>query len=387
MVRFDIRARLTHLIVVPTLLIASVQVCAAAGMRPTSALQTSVSPQHDGAARSKPRRSTFGEITEYKIPHCSNCQPVGITAGADSRMWVALNHRGGIDSIDMTGHFAKYHPKKVFGEYGIIQGPDGNIWFTGRMKKSNGILGSITPTGQVGIPYSGQAEPNAVASGPAGTIWFNGLSGSIQTIDVHSYSVAKYSLPSDHRAVNMVEGSDGNMWFTDLTNSGPQLIGKMTPSGIVSEFTIPDNGFDQNGIASGPDGNVWFTASDSSETHGMVGRCTLDGQITLYPVPSGSLLFAIASGPANDLYVTEISGYIGRVTVSGSSVQITDYQLSPSRLPLGVALGPDGNMWLTENTASGGLVARFSTNNTPDGTRMRSNMVWRNASVELQYGR
>ena len=51
-------------------------------------------------------------------------------------------------------------------------------------------------------------------------------------------------------------GSDGDPWFTEFVNN---QIGRITPSGTITEFPVPTPSSNPSGIAAGPDGNVWFT--------------------------------------------------------------------------------------------------------------------------------
>ena len=51
-------------------------------------------------------------------------------------------------------------------------------------------------------------------------------------------------------------GSDGNLWFTE---PGTAQVGRVTPSGVVTEFATPTKSSQPWGIASGSDGNLWFT--------------------------------------------------------------------------------------------------------------------------------
>jgi streptogramin lyase len=50
-------------------------------------------------------------------------------------------------------------------------------------------------------------------------------------------------------------GPDGNLWFTQ--NIGG--IGRITPTGAITEFAIPSTNSRPVGIAAGPDANLWFT--------------------------------------------------------------------------------------------------------------------------------
>lgn len=50
-------------------------------------------------------------------------------------------------------------------------------------------------------------------------------------------------------------GPDRNLWFTQ---AGSGDIGRITPSGRISEFPIPTHVSGTGAITAGPDGNVWF---------------------------------------------------------------------------------------------------------------------------------
>ena len=63
-------------------------------------------------------------------------------------------------------------------------------------------------------------------------------------------------------------GPDGNLWFTD---SGLGMIGRITPSGQVTEFKVPYQFSRPAYIVTGPDGNLWFTDPGS----GAIGRVAL----------------------------------------------------------------------------------------------------------------
>jgi virginiamycin B lyase len=54
---------------------------------------------------------------------------------------------------------------------------------------------------------------------------------------------------------SITAGPDGNLWFTEQVNQ----IGRITTSGVVTEFQIPSDSCTPNAITTGPDGNLWFT--------------------------------------------------------------------------------------------------------------------------------
>src|SRR5271157_2192888 len=70
----------------------------------------------------------------------------------------------------------------------------------------------------------------------------------------------------------ITSGPDGNLWFTDV-NGG---VGRITTSGAITTFPLPNANSGSDAIIIGPDGNLWFTESLSSK----IGRITTSGAIT-----------------------------------------------------------------------------------------------------------
>jgi virginiamycin B lyase len=93
-------------------------------------------------------------------------------------------------------------------------------------------------------------------------------------------------------------------------------------------------------IARGPDGNLWFTEPDANR----IGRITPAGIVTEFSVPTpNGLPGAITAGPDGNLWFTEDRGQrIGRISPSGI---ITEFSLLAGDLPTEITAGPDGNLW------------------------------------------
>jgi virginiamycin B lyase len=49
-------------------------------------------------------------------------------------------------------------------------------------------------------------------------------------------------------------GPDGNVWFADADG-----LARITPSGVVTVFTMPDGLYAPDYLTIGPDGYIWFT--------------------------------------------------------------------------------------------------------------------------------
>src|ERR1700730_6073061 len=71
-------------------------------------------------------------------------------------------------------------------------------------------------------------------------------------------------------AYEIAAGPDGALWFTETFAS---RIGRITTSGVVSEFPLPTSGSGPADIAAGPDGALWFT----EEGVHKIGRITTSG--------------------------------------------------------------------------------------------------------------
>ena len=53
-------------------------------------------------------------------------------------------------------------------------------------------------------------------------------------------------------------GPDGNVWFTEYFGD---VIGRITPTGTITELPTPTQFSHPNEICQGPNGKLWFTES------------------------------------------------------------------------------------------------------------------------------
>jgi hypothetical protein len=146
-------------------------------------------------------------------------------------------------------------------------------------------------------------------------------------------------------------GSDGNLWFTE---KGINSIGRITTDGVITEFPIPSSATDPDGIASGPDGDLWFTESDANQ----IGRISTAGDITEFPVPTeASDPTGITAGVDGSLWFVEgDANQIGRITTDGeftSDGHDTEFSVpTVGSAPEQITTGPDGNLWFVESGAN-----------------------------------
>ena len=160
----------------------------------------------------------------------------------------------------------------------------------------------------------------------------------------------KTGLPINAAPTEITSGPDGNLWFTD---GGANKIGRMTRTGVITEFSIPTPNAGPFGITSGPDGNLWFT----EESRGAIGRCTTSGVMDQFVgLTANALPTYITAGSDGTLWFTEFgTGKIGHITTSG-----VVHELSPPTNDgySGIISGSDGNIWFSEGTSR--QIGRYS---------------------------
>ena len=123
-------------------------------------------------------------MTSYQGPDIDN--PLQIAAGPDGAMWFT-NYTPGtpapgtIGRISTKGTVTVFPSRKINGPFGITSGPDGALWFT---NYNGNTIGRITTSGVVttyATPFT-LSLIQFIAPGPAGTLWFTGLTDVIGEI-------------------------------------------------------------------------------------------------------------------------------------------------------------------------------------------------------------
>lgn len=200
------------------------------------------------------------QLTEFPVPG-----PLGITSGPDGALWFIDAAESKIARITTTGAVTEFSiPTAKSGE--ITTGPDGALWFT----YARGKIGRITTSGTVTefmIPPQ-NSSPGGITTGPDGALWLTEpVNGKIERITTDGKKT-EFALPnSDAQPWGITTGPDGALWFTEascIRQSGPHCtvgnkIGRITTSGLVTEFPIPSEGSGPHSITTGPDGSLWFT--------------------------------------------------------------------------------------------------------------------------------
>jgi streptogramin lyase len=233
---------------------------------------------------------------------------------------------------------------------GIAVGREGDLWFT--ETRSNNV-GRITQTGKIKLfPLPSHSAAAGIALGPDGNLWFTEAS-SIGRV-TPSGKITQFPIPPSEvifptpppvfgsSPYRITAGPDGNLWFTEWL---ADKIGRITPSGTITQFQIPTAESHPYGITAGPDGNLWFV-----EEHGdKIGRITPSGAITEFRTPTRDAgpSYGITTGREGNIWFTEEAvDKIGRITPSGKT---SDFPIPTAESQAtGITSTANGNLWFTE---------------------------------------
>lgn len=191
-----------------------------------------------------------------------------------------------------------------------------------------------------------------------------------------SSPIQHFLLPGYIAPVSMVFGPDGALWFTAEDRQPGAVpveeIGRMTTSGSVQMFSVPDASDAEGGIVSSA-GALWFAPANSGVTtgEGGIGEITTSGSVSEFPASSDG---AIAAGPDGNVWVDD-SGAIDSVSPTGA-IQQLDYPdgWGPAAA---ITAGPDGALWIAGADANGNpAIGRMTTSGSFTSYSVPQNSDW-----------
>lgn len=259
----------------------------------------------------------FLRTTEYVVP---SHKPT-MTNAQHGRMFVNSNgsitflEKEGVGTIDARGNISEVHTPY---EYDIAEGPDGHVW--------------------------------ELAQGP-------GRSSEVLARINDDGSLAEYPLP-DWVYGSMVLGSDGNFWMVSASGRYLNSARRLTPAGVITDFTVGGKDIGLSDLVAGGDGNLWFVGSQQGTGEkpptGVVVKVATNGNYRSYILPLQNLtdpnLANPTWGPKGDLYTAIGYARLGRIGETGSYEELRgqlrmqkpgEYNGSP------MAFGPDGAVWFS----------------------------------------
>jgi virginiamycin B lyase len=243
------------------------------------------------------------------------------------------------------------------------------------------------------FPLAAGAFPFGITRGPLASMWF-ASNDAIARIDRHG-QITTYPVPSPQPMLTWVLAEHRDVWFAEFDK-----IGRITTRGAITEYPLPTRNGVGHGIVRAPDGNLYVTEFDANAiarldprtgaTHEFpvptpqstplgitvgadgalwfieraadkVGRMTLDGHFTEYPLAVGAFPNRIVTGPDGAVWFTELrAGKLGRITPDGA---LSEYPVEGG--PVGITVGKDCQLYMALFTSGG--VARAALDGTVTG--------------------
>jgi virginiamycin B lyase len=224
--------------------------------------------------------------------------------------------------------------------FGITRGPLGSIWFS---FSADPTVARIDPHGQLTAYRAPGPGGLGWVLADRGGVWFTELDADKIGRITPTGTITEYPLPTMAAANGLVRGPDHNLYFTEQDGNA---IGRLNPrNGATEEFAIPTPASEPLGLTVGADGALWFV----ERTAGKVGRMTLDGAFTEYPLAPGAVPNRIVTGPDGAVWFTELrANKLGRLTVDG---QLSEYPIPGG--PVGITVGNDRQLYLALFTGGG----------------------------------
>ncbi len=299
----------------------------------------------DWAAHALRRMTPGGAVTPVVVPSLSSYYDIpSLTAGPDGNLWLTAGFTiTRVTPAGTTTDFAVASPALA-----IVNGPDGKLWFAERSDGpwSPSSIGTITTGGVLGQHADPSiALPSDLATGPDGNVWYTDI-GTGFAIDAGqgigrvtpAGVVTEFSdVPEIASPMSSTLGPDGNVW---VGNSSATTISRVTPAGVVTAFTdarilAPSD------MVTGPDGNVWF----ASPYDDAIGRITTNGVVSKYTGTGIGRPTDITAGPDGNLwFVNAGNASIGRITPAGV---VSNFSAGGASGLSDITAGPDGNLWFT----------------------------------------
>lgn len=187
--------------------------------------------------------------------------------------------------------------------------------------------------------------------------------------------------PDMHTVADLLWGPDGHVWATDTFDSEIVELDPTTgtfqihPAGTVGPFFLATDGT-----------SIYYTASGSHarqmSTSGALGWTT--------PTPFNSNV-GLEYAPDGFLYGVRTATNGWQVTrVNPANGAMTDYRIPPaepfSTLPSSLAIGPDGNVWVTASLGDAARIVRFRTSTNGFTTFTNNGMRYPNGIAAMADG-
>lgn len=176
------------------------------------------------------RITMSGTMSQFQIGTDASRNPRGLIEGPDGYIWFVEEIGNAVGRLDPShGYYAEFSiPTTRSLPNSIFLGPDGNLWFTG-VKSPNYILDRIDPSGVITeFDWSG-AYLSSLSIGPGNTFWGVDTNKGVWRIDIGSDSIARTAIASRPTSIggsSLTQDPSGNLWFAQTYGCAvAQIVG------------------------------------------------------------------------------------------------------------------------------------------------------------------
>lgn len=279
-----------------------------------------------------------GTIVEFD----AGCgQPNQITLGADGNLWYTCSDGGVIGRITPLGTATTFRTR-AYVPMDIVSGPDGNLWFTDWRLSRSGQLFKVTTAGTTVGQYTVGDLPTGITVGGDGDLWVGMQNEAIIARVTTAGVVTRF--PTSGYPGALATGPAGNVWY-GTTFGVPYLIGRVASDGAVTG-TYPYGGLRVDGITRGPFGNLWYTTASA------VTRITTTGVATDFTAgiaPGASPQGITTGSDGNMWFVTKSQSHVYRLLTGAVPTNTIAPTLS-GKTAIGSKLTTDPGGWQNQPT-------------------------------------
>jgi virginiamycin B lyase len=252
-----------------------------------------------------------GKITENVTPTAKS-GPLGIASGPgpNLNMWFTEANVAQIGQITITGPpYIEYTlPDSSARPYGLALGSDGNMWCTDPATNSIWKIQQIKRKPHVKFTQyqlSKNAKPMTITNGPDGALWFTepGIN-RIGRLPISGYPLSEYKIPTTNSGpAGIVAGNDNALWFLE---QNAKKLARMSVTGqVTAEYTL-NGAMAPDQLVQGIDGNFYFTDTALNKIGQFITR---GHRVAFYHIPTAnSKPTALTLGLDSQVYFVETAG-------------------------------------------------------------------------------
>jgi virginiamycin B lyase len=252
-----------------------------------------------------------GHVSENVTP-TRKSQPYGIASGPgpNLNLWFTESAVGRVAQITISGppYIEYILPNAAAHPVGIALGSDGNMWVTDPGTNSIWRVEQIKPKPHVKFTQyrlTGNAQPFTITNGPDGALWFTEPgTNSIGRLPISGYPLSEYKLKTANAGpTGITSGNDNALWFTEQKK---QQLGRISLNGVVTAEYPLNGALTPDMLVQGVDGNFYFTDTAKNKIGQFYFRAH---NVKFYSIPTAnSEPTAMTLGTDEQIYFVETAG-------------------------------------------------------------------------------